>query len=84
MNYEIQFDQNAVDFLQKLPLELRKRIFNKITSTKENPFRYFERLEGRKEHKLRVGNYRIIADIEENAIKIRLIGHRRNIYNILP
>lgn len=84
MNYELQFDQNAIDFLQKLPIGLRKRIFNKITSTKENPFRYFERLEGRTEFKLRVGDYRIIADIEENIIKIMIIGHRKNIYKMLP
>jgi mRNA interferase RelE/StbE len=84
MNYELQFDQNTIEFLQKLPKELRNRIFNKITSTKENPFRYFERLEGREEYKMRVGDYRIIADIENNKIKIVLIGHRKNIYKMLP
>jgi mRNA interferase RelE/StbE len=84
MNYELQFDQNTIEFLQKLPKELRNRIFNKITSTKENPFRYFERLEGREEYKMRVGDYRIIVDIENNKIKIVLIGHRKNIYKMLP
>ena len=86
MNYEIQYDPDTITHLEKLPIITRKRIFNKISSTKENPFRYFERLGQRNDYKLRVGNYRIIADIDnkEKTIKITLIGHRKNIYDNLP
>ena len=80
MSYEVLFDEEPIDFLNKLPKELKKRIFSKIISTKEEPFHYFERLEGRKEYKLRIGDYRAIADIDSNSIKIVLIGHRKNIY----
>ena len=61
---------------------MKKRIYNKIISTKENPFHYFERLEGRKDYKLRVGDYRVIADIDVDSKKIgvTVIGHRKNIY----
>lgn len=81
--YEVIFDEEAIDFLNKLPKELKKRIFNKIISIKEYPFHYFERLEGRKDYKLRIGDYRAIADIDKNSkkIKITIIGHRKNIYN---
>ncbi|MBL7051075.1 type II toxin-antitoxin system RelE/ParE family toxin [Candidatus Woesearchaeota archaeon] len=78
--YEIIFDPNTIDFLEKLPKEIRLRIFNKILSTKSNPFRYFERLKSRKDYKLRVGDYRICADIDNQTIVITLIGHRKNIY----
>jgi len=80
--YEIILDEEAVNFLSRLSQELRKRIFNKIISTKDDPFHFFERLAGRKDYKLRVGDYRIIADVDENSklIKVTLIGHRRNIY----
>jgi len=83
--YEVTFDEEAINFLNKLPKELRKRIFNKIISTKNNPFHYFERLEGRKDFKLRVGNYRVVADIDTNSkkIEVTVIGHRRNIYKHL-
>lgn len=52
-------------------------------STKEDPFHFFEKLTKRDLYKLRVGNYRIIADISKNEIKILilLIGHRKNIYD---
>ena len=47
-----------------------------------DPHRFFVRLVGRTEYKLRVGDYRVIADIEENrrVIVVRSLGHRRNIY----
>jgi mRNA interferase RelE/StbE len=80
--YEVIFDEEAIDFLNKLPRLPRERIFNKILSTKENPFHFFERMEGRKEYKLRIGDYRAIADISRNIkkIEITVIGHRKNIY----
>jgi mRNA interferase RelE/StbE len=80
--YNIAFDEEAIDFLKKLPRETRRRVYNKIISSKANPFHYFERLEGRKEFKLRAGDYRIIADIDVNSKKIEivLVGHRKNVY----
>jgi len=80
--YGIIFDEKAVEFLEKIEKSTRKRIYNKIISTKEDPFHYFERLTGRNEFKLRVGDYRVIADIDESAKKISVlvIGHRKNIY----
>ena len=80
--YKVIFDEKAIDFLNKLPKSQRKRIFNKIISTKENPFLFFERLKGRKYYKLRIGMYRIIADINKKTekIEILIIGHRKNIY----
>jgi mRNA-degrading endonuclease RelE of RelBE toxin-antitoxin system len=53
-----------------LPKNTNARIFNKLGSIKENPFHFFERLEGLSEYKLRVVDYRIIADISESELKI--------------
>lgn len=80
--YELIFDEEAIDSMNKFPGEIKQRIFNKIISTKENPFHYFEKLKERNDYKLRIGNYRAIADIDRNkqVIKITLIGHRKNIY----
>ncbi len=78
--YELIFDPEAVNFLEKLPKELRQRIFNKIISTKENPFHFFERLTARADYKLRIGDYRVIADINSKRIEITRVGHRKNIY----
>ena len=81
--YEVIFDSKAIEFLNKLEKPLKERIFNKIMLTKENPLRFFERLKGRIGYKLRVGDYRVIADISQNKklIKLTLIGHRKNVYD---
>jgi mRNA interferase RelE/StbE len=80
--YNAIFDAEAIDFLNELPEKLRKRIFGKILAAKENPFHYFERLKGREDFRLRVGDYSVIADISQKTmeIKITLIGHRKNVY----
>jgi len=83
--YTVIYDEEALQKLEKLEKKIRKRIFEKITSTKENPFHYFERLTGREEYKLRTGDYRIIAEIDENAkrITILFVDHRKNVYKKL-
>jgi mRNA interferase RelE/StbE len=80
--YELIFDEKAIQILEKFHRDVKIRIFKKLQLTKENPHRYFEKLEGRKEFKLRVGDYRVIADIFDKEIQILVlyVGHRRNVY----
>ncbi len=83
--YKVIFDPEALEFLEEANKDLAKRIWNKIMLTKENPHHFFERLTGRKDYKLRIGDYRAIADIDDNKkrIDIILIGHRKNVYKNL-
>ncbi|MBS3176790.1 type II toxin-antitoxin system RelE/ParE family toxin [Candidatus Woesearchaeota archaeon] len=83
--YDVIFDDEAIEFLNKLPKEIKERMFNKIIFSKENPFHFFERLAGRIDYKLRIGDYRVIADIDQGnrTIKVTIIGHRKNIYKKL-
>jgi mRNA interferase RelE/StbE len=85
VTYELIFDREAVEFLESCQKNLRERIFNRITAAKENPFHFFERMEGRQDYKLRVGDYRVIADINRSIgrIEVTLIDHRKNIYKKL-
>lgn len=80
--YELIFDRDVIKYLEKLPKTISKRIFQKIQETKINPHRYFIKLTGRTEYKLRVGDYRIIADIDDNKIIIYVLeaNHRSQIY----
>ena len=83
--YSLRFDEKAIDFLEKLPNEISKRIFRKVQETKDDPHRYFDRLTGRSEYKLRVGDYRVIADIQDNELLILvvLVEHRSKVYKKL-
>ena len=81
--YKILFDKDAGKFIEKLPNNIGTQILKKIDSSAEEPFLFFERLSGRQEFKLRIGKYRVIADISRNeqTISIRKIGLRKNIYD---
>jgi len=80
--YKLIFDEEVIKFLDKLPKDISKRIFKKIQDTKENPHHYFIKLTNRQEYKLRVGDYRVIAEINDSEITIYIItiGHRSYIY----
>ncbi len=82
MSYELNFDKKARESLQGFQKDVSKRIFEKLRSAKENPEHFFERLAERGDYKLRVGDYRIIADInhETKRIDVTLIDHRKRVY----
>ncbi|MDE1857203.1 MAG: type II toxin-antitoxin system RelE/ParE family toxin [Candidatus Micrarchaeota archaeon] len=84
-SFEIQYSAEAASQLEILSKPIARRILDKIEITRNDPYRFFKRLVGRPEYKLRVGDYRIIADIESKSklILIRSIGHRKNIYERL-
>jgi len=80
--YTLKFDPDAAKDLAKLPAEISRRIFKKIQDSKTDPLHYWLRLDGRTDHRLRIGDYRAIADIysKESLIHITKIGHRKNMY----
>jgi len=82
MNFEVIFDEKTIEYLNSLSRDVKERIYSKIMSTAINPLHYFERLVGRYEYKLRIGDYRAIADIDraKRIITILYINHRKNVY----
>lgn len=80
--FEVEYSEESLFQLRGLDISVTKRIIQKIEGTRSDPHRFFVRLVGRTEYKLRIGDYRVIADIEENrrVIVVRSLGHRRNIY----
>jgi mRNA interferase RelE/StbE len=68
--------------LEDFPKEIQKRIIEKLDKSRINPFKYFIRLKGRTDYKLRVGDYRIIADINTKELRLEVtkVGHRKDVY----
>lgn len=83
--YEIIFSEKFEEVFEKLDVLLRKRILKVLERVRFRPFSYFKKLVGKDAYKLRVGDYRVIADIDGNKLVILLlkVGHRKNIYKNL-
>lgn len=81
--YKLIFDKKSLNDLNKLDVKIKERIWEKLQISKEYPFRFFEKLKETSGFKLRIGDWRVIADIfrDKEAIIILKIGHRKNIYD---
>jgi mRNA interferase RelE/StbE len=82
MSFRILWDKKASDDLEKLEIEVVRRIILKVKSLAEDPFSAnIKRLAGRREYRLRVGDYRVIFEIGNEEILVLKVGHRKNVYN---
>lgn len=81
-NFSVEYSSEAFSQLKDLDKTVAKRIIKKVAGAIEDPRHFFKRLTGRPEYKLRIGDYGLIADVDEvnKVIFIRSVGHRRNIY----
>lgn len=78
---EVLLSERARDRLADLESQPRERIKDALHGL--HPDRDLSRLSGEDFYKLRVGEYRVIADWdrEEGAVYVLTVGHRRNIYD---
>ena len=82
MLYELVWSPKIRDKLKKLDEKTAVHIIKKIKSIQENPIPYLKKLKQIPYWRLRVGDYRIIIDLDLADKKITLLnlGHRKNIY----
>lgn len=82
MQFQIIWSEPAADQLRKLDRQVAKRIFHKVSELNEDPFLYVTKLVGSPNYRLRVGDYRVILEIQGSCLKILvlMIGHRKDIY----
>ena len=81
MSFDIEWDQKAFKFLDKLQKDIAERILDKLEAVKEDPFRYLEHYEG-EGYKLRIGDYRMLVDVdfEKKTIIIQVFDKRGRVY----
>jgi len=81
--YEIIVSDTAKKELEKLSQEIRDRIGCVLERIRIRPFHFVKKLVGSQYYRLRVGDYRIILDIQQDKLIIFVIelGHRKNIYD---
>ena len=80
--YELEYSGKALKQLKKLNIEVYDRILKALERIKVRPHSFVKSLAGSKYFRLRVGDYRLILDIQNNKLIIIVLelGHRKNIY----
>ena len=81
MIYKIEIKPKAIKDGKKIPKDILGRIFVKIELLQND-------LEGDVKHltnftpeyRLRVGNYRVLFEVDKNQIKVYRIMHRKEVY----
>lgn len=87
MGWRIEFSDSALKALKKIDKQAAQRILRFIRErilTADDPRAHGKALHGelRTYWRYRVGNYRLICHIEDNALRILVIriGHRKEMY----
>lgn len=78
MKYNLVYTRRAVRDIQKLDSVIKKRIGAKLLQYQSSPMKYAEVMidSALGCYRFRIGDYRVIFDIEENDIVILRVGHR--------
>ena len=87
MKYRIEVKRSAAKALKKIPKPDKRRISEKIDSlADETPSPETTKMKGNNPfHKIRVGDYRIVYEIQDDILIILVIkiGHRKDVYKRL-
>jgi len=80
--YEIILTNKAVKDLEYIDTQEKQKIADKLRQYAHDPKHYARRLINSRlgNYRFRIGNYRVIFDIEDNQIVILRIGLRKDIY----
>ena len=82
MLYSLEYSPKALRQLKKLENETQRRIISGLERARIRPEAHFKKLVGEEAYSLRVGHYRVIADIIKSKLIILVVkvGHRRKVY----
>jgi len=81
MNYQIDFKPRAVKDLKKLPPQDNRQIVKKIEAMQSDLAGDVKRLTNfTPEYRLRVGDYRVLFEIEGQTMVIYRVLHRKDAY----
>ena len=80
--FDLFFTEESKKFLKKLNKQDSKRIISSIERCKIRPHSHVKKLVSSPYFRLRVGDYRVILDIQSGKLLIIVIeiGHRKDIY----
>ena len=65
---------------------MAKRIYDAVSRLQNEPFRFVVKVVNSPWYRMRVGDYRVIVDIQQGRLMVLVlrVGHRRKIYGKRP
>jgi mRNA interferase RelE/StbE len=86
MRYRIVLTRSAIKELAGLPLKTHDQVISQLRGLEENPRGFgSEKLTAINAYKLRVGNYRIVYEINdpEKEVRVVMVNDRKQVYRKL-
>ena len=82
MAFDILWSDSARRQLKKLDRTVARRVFERVGELREDPLRHIQKLVNSPYYRLRVGDYRVIMDVQRGALRILVlkVGHRGSVY----
>ena len=81
MQYDVRFKPRAVRDIERLPSRIQAQVLARIEEMSDDLKGDVKRLTNfTPEFRLRVGDYRVLFEVEEKTIVIYRIRHRREAY----
>ena len=83
MTFELKYTEPALKDLKKLEHIMKDRIIAALERIRIRPKGYIIKLVGDPRYKLRVGDYRVLIEIdnEKQILLVHRIRHRKNVYD---
>lgn len=81
--YRIEFVPAAARQMRNLDPPVRRRLDAAIQALRADPRPpACKKLSGREEYRIRVGDYRILYEVEDTVLRVLVVkvGHRRDVY----
>jgi len=85
LKYKLVYTHRASRDIRKLEENVKKRIGKALKKYEEEPLKYASKLTDPAlgTYRFKIGDYRVIFDIESEEIVVLRIGHRKDIYRKL-
>ncbi len=85
MRNSLVYTHRAIKDIEKLEPDVKKRIGKTLRRYESDPLSYAEKLSDPKlgTYRFRIGDYRVIFDLEGDDILVLRVGHRRDIFRKL-
>jgi mRNA interferase RelE/StbE len=82
MTYRLVYTRRAVRDISKLERSVKERIKKSLEKYAEEPFSYARKMADPTlgTYRFRIGEYRVVFDIEGDELVILRLGHRSEIY----